>query len=98
MVSVLLRHKVNDVPAWKTAFQNAIEMRRSAGERSFRVFHSDSDPSEIVILFEFESKDRAVDYFNSDKLRETMKKAGVAGEPNITYLHQMVITRRTAAD
>ena len=57
----------NEFEAWKERFEADAENRRRAGCRGIRRFRSLSDPDEIIVLFDWESKERA-EQFVSAKL------------------------------
>jgi quinol monooxygenase YgiN len=88
MTNVLIKHKVNDFPAWKTAFENFAATRKAGGEQSFRVMQTADDPNDLILLFEWDSVDNARRFLNSNELKETMDKAGVAGLPEVQFLDE----------
>lgn len=98
MVTVLIRHKVADFKAWKAVFDSAFTFRKSSGENGFHLLRNMSDPSDLTLLFEWDSAERAEKFLNSDQLRRSMKEAGVQGEPEKRILLEVVTMRRTAAD
>ena len=51
MINVLIHHEVADYPAWKSAFEAALDWRRKNGERSCRIFHSAGDVNDLTLLF-----------------------------------------------
>jgi len=40
MINVLVHHEVADYPAWKAAFDAALDWRHKNGEHSARIFHT----------------------------------------------------------
>jgi len=86
MSHVLARHRVKDFESWKQVFDSALEMRRVGGELSYRLFHVGEDREDLVLLFEFESEERAKRFLESPELRKKMEESGVLGEPEILYL------------
>ncbi len=77
MPQVLIIHDVADYPAWKTVFDNAADIRREAGERSYQVLKFDSDPNRIVHFSTWTSHDDARRFFESPRLVEIRRMAGV---------------------
>jgi heme-degrading monooxygenase HmoA len=61
MAIMISRRKLqpNEFDAWKARFEADAENRRLAGCRGIRRFRSLADPDEIVVLFEWASKDEA---------------------------------------
>ena len=98
MVHVLVRHKVEDYNNWRAVFDDALMMRRNAGELSFRVFRNYEDANEVSVLCDFDSFDQARKFLTSPELKKAMQAAGVAEAPHIEYLHETVSMRRTSAD
>jgi len=98
MIHVLIHHEVADYPAWKSAFDAALEWRTRNGERSCRIFHSSGNVNGVTLLFEWDSLESARTFLASDELKTRMTKAGVKGQPQIEFLIEMHTVRRSAAD
>jgi quinol monooxygenase YgiN len=88
MPQVLIIHEVADYPAWKTVFDNAAGIRREAGERSYQVLKYDSDPNRIVHFSTWTSHDDARRFFESPRLVEIRRMAGVKA-PEFIYLDEL---------
>jgi len=88
MPQVLIIHEVADYPAWKTVFDNAADIRREAGERSYQVLKYDSDPNRIVHFSTWTSHDDARRFFESPRLVEIRRIAGVKA-PEFIYLDEL---------
>jgi len=58
------------------------------GLLSEAVFQNSDDPNEVFVLVEFESKEKAEEYMNSDYLKEKMQESGVAEKPDIYFLDE----------
>ena len=52
----------NEFDTWRVRFEADAENRRKAGCRGIRRFQSLSDPDEIVVMFDWESKERAEEF------------------------------------
>ncbi len=85
---VLIIHEVADYAAWKKVFDEAAGIRKQAGEISFQLLKYDSDANQIVHFSEWSSLQNARNFFESEKLVEIRKKAGVKA-PNFIYLEQI---------
>jgi heme-degrading monooxygenase HmoA len=83
--SVLIIHEVADYPQWKVAFDEAAGLRRSAGEISFDLLRFDDDANKVVHFSEWTSLAAARAFFQSDRVAEIRRKAGVK-EPAFHYL------------
>ena len=85
---VLIIHEVADYAAWKKVFDEAAGIRKQAGEISFQLLKYDTDANQIVHFSEWSSLQIARNFFESEKLVEIRKKAGVKA-PNFIYLEQI---------
>jgi hypothetical protein len=52
------------------------------------VFQLDGDPNDITVYHEFATLDAAKAFASSERLRETMHRAGVQGPPDIWFTTQ----------
>ena len=92
MPHVLIIHEVEAYPAWKTIFDEAAGMRKTAGELSYQLFRYDTDANRIVHFSEWSSLDKARRFFESPELIGIRKKAGVKA-PDFLYLHEIELGR-----
>ena len=88
MAHVLIIHEVADYPAWKKVFDGAAGIRREAGERSYQVLKYDSDPNRIVHFSVWTSHADARAFFESPRLVQIRKDAGVKA-PDFIYLDEI---------
>ena len=98
MVHVIVRHKVADYSRWKEAFDAHLNVRKAAGETEARVMLSVDDPREVTLFFDWDSLDRARRFVSSEDLKQTMKQAGVVGDPDVRFLEDARTVRRSSAD
>jgi len=98
MIYLLIHHEVADYPAWKAAFDSALDWRSRNGERSARIFRGVQNPNELTLMFEWESFEKAHAFIVSDELKTRMAKAGVKSTPRVEYLTEMLSIRRSSAD
>jgi heme-degrading monooxygenase HmoA len=63
--------------------------RKAAGSKGGRLFRSEKDPNEVVILFEWGDLGKAHKFVESDDLRQTMERAGVVGKPDLYFLDEI---------
>lgn len=89
MATVLVRHKVGDYAQWKTVYDEAKNMVKSKGCKKQRLLKNSADPNELVVLSEFDSMDQAKEFAGSDELKQAMQKAGVAGEPSVSFFEEV---------
>lgn len=82
---VLIIHEVEDYAAWKVVFDDAAGIRYEAGERSFQVLRDHGDPNRVIHFSQWTSAEAARRFFESERLVEIRKRAGVKA-PEFVYL------------
>ena len=85
MQHVLIIHDVRDYSAWKKVFDDAADIRRQAGERSYQVLKYQCDANRIVHFSAWTSIDDARTFFESAELVKIRAEAGVKS-PEFIYL------------
>lgn len=88
MITVLVRHKVKDYAKWKAVLDETKPMAKSNGVRSQRVLRNSANPNEVVVLNEFDDMNAAQKFTQSDELKKTMERAGVAEAPSVLFLNE----------
>lgn len=88
MQYVLIIHEVADYSAWKKVFDQAAAIRHEAGERSYQVLKYETDPNKIVHFSAWTSIADAKAFFESPRLVQIRKDAGVKA-PEFIYLDQL---------
>lgn len=88
MQHVLIIHEVENYPAWKAVFDNAAGIRKAAGERSYQVLKYENEPNKIVHFSAWTSIADARAFFESPKLVQIRKDAGVKA-PDFIYLDEI---------
>jgi quinol monooxygenase YgiN len=88
MQYVLIIHEVEDYESWKKVFDNAADIRRQAGERTYQVLKYKSNPNKIVHFSTWVSIDAAKQFFESPQLVKIRIEAGVKS-PEFIYLDQL---------
>ena len=86
--AVLIVHEVADYPAWKTVFDGAASLRREAGEINFEVLRDADQPELVVHLSSWKSHAAARRFFESPRLGEIRRQAGVKS-PRFLYLNRV---------
>jgi quinol monooxygenase YgiN len=85
---VLITHEVADYPAWKKVFDGAACLRKAAGERSYQVLRYENEPNKIVHFSAWTSLAASRAFFESPRLVEIRKEAGVTA-PEFAYLQPL---------
>ena len=88
MQYVLIIHEVEDYESWKKVFDHAADIRQQAGERTYQVLKYEDNPNKIVHFSAWISIEAAKQFFESPKLVEIRKEAGVKS-PEFIYLDQL---------
>ena len=88
MAHMFGRATVEDYEAFRKVFDEAEEVRRSAGVTGTTVYQSVDNPNELTIRLEFSTADAAKTYASSEVLRECMKRSGLQGAPTIWFVNE----------
>lgn len=88
MQYVLIIHEVEDYPAWKTIFDDAAQIRKEAGEISYQLLRFENDANNVVHFSRWSSLQNAKSFFESERLVEIRKQAGVKA-PRFVYLDEI---------
>ena len=88
MPFVLIVHEVESYPAWKHIFDQAADLRKTAGEISYQLLHDQHCKEKIIHFSSWSSLSAARDFFESPELVELRKAAGVKA-PEFIYLQQI---------
>lgn len=88
MIHVLIIHEVEDYETWKKVFDNAADIRKKAGERSYQVLKYECEPNRIVHFSVWTSINDAKAFFESPELVKIREMAGVK-VPEFIYLEQI---------
>ncbi len=83
MVSVIVKHRVENYEKWRSVFRSLAPARASHGCRAERVQRFVDDPLTVVITTDWASAEAARGYFASPTLKDGMAKAGVIEAPSI---------------
>jgi heme-degrading monooxygenase HmoA len=79
MPYLLERHKVHDYARWRAVFDADAAGRKTAGCRGARFLRNAEDPEEVIVLFEWDTLQRARQRIESATLGREFEEAGVSG-------------------
>lgn len=82
---VLIIHAVKDYIEWKKVFDSAATLRKNAGEQSYYVLRDEKDANKVIHFSKWSSIADAKAFFESPKLVEIRRLAGVEA-PEFNYL------------
>jgi quinol monooxygenase YgiN len=89
MPYMLVHHQVSDFAKWKPSFDKHESTRKNSGSKSAQVFQNSENPSDVFILFEWDTVENAKKFGMSEDLKKTMEQAGVMGKPHIHFLKEV---------
>jgi hypothetical protein len=82
---MFVRHPVKDFAVWKKAYDDFDAERISLGVIGQAVFQDVDDSNDVTAWHDFTSIDVARAFAASERLRDVMSQAGVAGEPVVWF-------------
>ena len=86
----LVRHRVTDFDAWKTAYDGFAPTQAEHGVHAHQVLRSTENPNEVVVTHTFDSREAAREFFATPELKEGMSRAGVNAESvEISYFDEV---------
>ena len=84
-VRMFIRHEVADYSVWRKAYDAFAPEQKKAGVYFQAVYQSVDHPTDLTVIHDFHSLDKAKAFAASPVLKATMEKAGVKGAPQIWY-------------
>lgn len=85
MIRMFVHHAVNEYASWKAAYDAFDAERTGMGVIGQAVFQSTEDPNDITAWHDFETKEAAEAFVESQRLREVMESSGVSGDVTIWF-------------
>ena len=85
MATMFVRHKVSDYGNWKRAYDDFASVRKEKGVTGASVHRDANDPNIVIVTHQFRDLNAAKGFADSEELKSTMAKAGVAGPPEIWF-------------
>jgi hypothetical protein len=85
MVRLFVRHPVRDFAAWRKAYDEFDDERRSMGVIDHAVFRSLDDPNDVTVWHDFETREKGEAFASSERLKSVMQAAGVVGMPSVWF-------------
>ena len=88
MAVVVMRHRVEEYDVWRAVHDSQRDTREANGAVSDRIFRGDSDPNDLLILFEWDSHQRARLFVRSEDLSDALVRGGVTERPDVWVLRE----------
>jgi heme-degrading monooxygenase HmoA len=89
MTQLFVHHKVEDYSKWRRVYDEMDGLRKTFGMTGARVFHTTTNPNEIVIITDWPTPEKARAYAQSPDLKKAMQNAGVISQPDILILEEL---------
>ena len=88
MVTLIVRHDVQDYSKWRQGYDENVGVRTNGGVRSDTVYRSVEDGNNLTVSHEFDSIEAARAFAGSDELKAAMGALGVVGHPDIWFVEK----------
>ncbi len=89
MIHAFVRFTVQDLEIWKSVFVEAAALRKTFGSTSARAFSKADNKNEITVLLSFESREKAMQMFQSTEFREVTQRGGMVAPPEVTFVNEV---------
>jgi hypothetical protein len=83
--------RVEDYVKWKSAFdsEDGIALRKAFYMNSYQLFQTGDDPNNLVLLTEWDTRDKARKFMQSEELRVASQQSGAIGGPENYFLEEV---------
>lgn len=85
MVTIFVKHKVEDYANWKRVYDDFAPARQEMGVTGASVHRDPDDANTLIVTQEFGDLSAAKAFTDSEELKSAMANAGVAGPPEIWF-------------
>lgn len=83
---LMVSQRVGDYAQWKSVFDEHRTVREQHGATGHLIYRSGDAPSEVTVLMEVSSEERAKAFLADPSLKAAMERAGVEGAPTTSFL------------
>jgi heme-degrading monooxygenase HmoA len=92
MPYVLIQHKVANYRRFEAVFKDDEARRKRSGSRGGTLYRNVADPSNLIVLFEWDTVERARAFANSYELKEAVEWAGDSPPVRATVIEEYLRT------
>jgi quinol monooxygenase YgiN len=85
MVTMFVKHTVNNYGSWKSVYDNFASVRKEKGVTGASVYRDPNDSNTIIITHQFKDLNAAKAFAGSEDLKSAMMNAGVSGQPEFWF-------------
>jgi heme-degrading monooxygenase HmoA len=90
MVQIMARVKIQELPVFVSVFSTrGAALRKKHGSRSAKLFRVADSEDEILIIFDWESREGFQSFLNDPAVKDAMKAAGTKSPPEFTFLEKV---------
>lgn len=89
MIYAFVRFTVENIDTWKPVFVEAAALRKTFGSMRAHAFSKADSKNEITVLLQFESREKAMQMFQSTEFREVTKRGGMVAPPEVTFVEEV---------
>ncbi len=87
MIHALVQVQVEDFEHFWSGFQTrGFPLRQGHGSKGAQVFRHEDAPSQVTILFQWQSRRQLEAFMADPRVKESQKKGTMVGTPVITFL------------
>lgn len=84
---LVIKHKVANYDKWKVAYDSDDSDRMANGLHNFVIGRGMDDPNMILVVLKMDDVNKAKAFSTSQELMNKMKKGGVMGKPEISFIN-----------
>jgi hypothetical protein len=83
MVTLFVRHAVEDYAAWRKAYDAFAPVQQANGVMAEAVYQAVDNPNDVTVTHEFATLEAAHAFGKMEELRKAMQAGGVVGTPTV---------------
>ncbi len=92
MISILGRARIEALPRFMGMFStDGAAMRRKHGSCSAQVFKVCAEEEEVVLLFQWRSREDFESFLSDPEVKAVMASSGTLGKPEFTFLEPVAV-------
>lgn len=91
--TIVVTHKVENLEVWRWGYDSTANWKGKFGWKRGTVLTADNDQTNVTVIEEFETMEKAKAFASSPELKAAMGKAGVIGIPDIRFFNANVVSK-----
>ncbi len=88
---MFIKHKVANFAKWLPLYDAHDSVRKAYGLHNYGLSRGVDDTNMVMVVLRIDDMNRAKEFASLPDLKATMQKAGVVGEPTITYFNRQTL-------